>query len=79
MVSKFNCSSLIIINCLHKLVTYSFLDYNDKLYEKSSGSIVNLSNNEYIYLTFSDWKVSTIKIVYNKNDKEIVYDVFDKV
>ncbi len=57
----------------------TLLDYKDKLYEKSSGSIVNLSNNEYIYLTFSDWKVSTIRIVYIKNDKEIVYGVFDKV
>ncbi len=52
-------------------------DYDNELYQKSSGIIVNISDNEYVYLTFKDWKVSTIKIVYVKDGKETEYSVFD--
>ena len=52
-------------------------DYDDELYQKSSGMIVNISDNEYIYLTFKDWKVSTIKVVYVKDGKETEFSVFD--
>lgn len=55
------------------------LDYNDELYQKSSGILANISNHEYIYLTFQDWKVSTIRIVHVKDGKETYYNVFDDV
>jgi len=55
----------------------TYLDYKDELYEKASGSIVNISDNEYVYLTFQDWKVSTIEIVYVYDGKETYYSVFD--
>lgn len=53
------------------------IDYNDDLYEKTSGRIVPISDNEYVYLTFHDWLVSTIQVVYVKDNKETYYSIFD--
>lgn len=53
-------------------------DSNDELYQKSSGTIAKITDNEYVYLTFKDWKVSTIEVVYVKDGKETLYRVFDK-
>ncbi len=60
-----------------KMFNCTNLDYNDKLYQKSTGMIVNISDNEYVYLTFQEWVVSTIKIVHVKDGKETYYSVFD--
>ena len=60
-----------------KMFNCTDLDYNDKLYQKSTGRIINISDNEYVYLTFQDW-VSTIKIVHVKDGKETYYSLFDK-
>jgi|GEM_PF-6588946 len=51
--------------------------YADELYQKSSGIIANISGDEYIYLTFRDWKVSTIEVVYVKGAAETRYSVFE--
>lgn len=59
-----------------KMFKCTYLDYNAELYQKSSGIIANISDTEYVYLTFQDWKVSTIKIVYVKDGKETYYSVF---
>ncbi|MEK3699792.1 hypothetical protein NYE33_22705 [Paenibacillus sp. FSL R10-2199] len=61
---------------LKKRFEYSYLDPSDELYQKSSGLIITISGSEYVYLTFQDWKVSTINVVYVQNDKETVYSVF---
>ncbi len=53
-------------------------DINDELYQKSSGTIAKITDNEYVYLTFQDWKVRTIEAFYIKNGKETIYKVFAK-
>jgi len=55
----------------------TYLDNEDDLYKKSSGMIANISHNEYVYLTYKDWKVSTINIVHVKDGKETYYRVFN--
>lgn len=55
----------------------SYLEYKDDLYEKASGRIVYLSDKEYVYLTFYDWKVSTIQVVYVKDSVETKLNVFE--
>lgn len=52
-------------------------DPSDELYQKSSGIIATISGREYVYLTFQDWKVNTINVVYVQDDKETVYSVFN--
>jgi hypothetical protein len=54
-------------------------DYEDELYQKSSGTIVKISDNEYVYLTFKNWKLSTIQVVYVNGVDETRYSVFDNV
>ncbi|SFR59628.1 hypothetical protein [Anaeromicropila populeti] len=54
----------------------TYLDYQDERYNRTSGKIVTISESEYVYLTFQEWKVSTINIVYVKDDKETYYSVF---
>lgn len=53
-------------------------DSNDELYQKSSGIIAKITDREYVYLTFKDWKVDTIQAVYVKNGQETIYKVFAK-
>lgn len=53
-------------------------DSNDELYQKSSGTIAKITDSEYVYLTFKDWKVDTIEAVYVKNGKDTIYKVFAK-
>ena len=55
----------------------TYLDYNDELYQQSSGTIVKISPNEYVYLTFEDWLLSTIKIVDVMDGRKTYYKVFD--
>jgi hypothetical protein len=64
-------------DCLEKRFECMYLNYNDELYQKSSGMVANISDNEYVYLTFQDWKVSTINIVYVNDDTETHYRVFE--
>ncbi len=51
--------------------------YEDELYQKSSGVIAHIGEDEYVYLSFKDWKVSTIEVVYVKRAVETRYSVFD--
>ena len=64
---------------LEKRFICESLDYQDELYQKSSGKIANISDDEYVYLTFEDWKVSTIKIVYVNKGKETYFNVFNDI
>lgn len=50
--------------------------YEDELYQKSSGVIADIGEDEYVYLSFKDWKVSTIEAVYVKRTVETRYSVF---
>lgn len=50
--------------------------YEDELYQKSSGVIADIGEDEYVYLSFKDWKVSTIEAVYVKRAVETRYSVF---
>lgn len=63
---------------LKKAFICTYLDYNDKLYQKCHGTIASISDNEYVYLTFKYHKVSTINIVYVSKGNETHYRVFDK-
>lgn len=51
----------------------TYLNYKDEMYEKSFGRIDAISNSEYVYLTFHDWLVSTIEIVYVNDGIETYY------
>ncbi|MEO3944827.1 hypothetical protein [Gorillibacterium sp. CAU 1737] len=53
-----------------------YLKPSDERYQKSSGMIASTSGRDYVYLTFRDWKVSTINVVYVQDDQETVYRVF---
>lgn len=55
----------------------TLIDASNKLSQVTSGYVVYLSEAEYFYLTFKDWKVSEINIVYVNNDKKDVYKVFE--
>lgn len=65
------------LNYRNSAFEWTDLDYNVELYEKSSGRIVPISDSEYVYLTFQDWLVSTIQVVYVKDNKETYYRIFD--
>jgi hypothetical protein len=66
------------LNYRNNAFAWTDLDYKDELYEKSSGRIVYISDNEYVYLTFEDWLVSTIQFVCVKDNMESYYSIFDK-
>lgn len=55
----------------------TLIDTHNELSQVTSGYAVYLSEFEYFYLTFKDWKVSEINIVYINNDKKEVYKVFE--
>ncbi|WP_150271167.1 hypothetical protein [Paenibacillus tepidiphilus] len=61
---------------LNKRFECKYPDPQDELYHKASGTIATISSREYVYLTFQDWKVSTINVVYVQDDQETVYNVF---
>lgn len=54
----------------------TLIDTDNELSQITSGYAVYLSESEYFYLTFQDWKVSEINIVYVNNGEKIVYKVF---
>lgn len=65
-------------DCRTKAFKCTNIDYNDKLYQKSYGRIAYISKKEYVYLTFKDWKVSTITAVYVNDNTETSYSIFSK-
>lgn len=55
----------------------TLIDADNELAQITSGYAVYLSESEYFYLTFQDWKVSEINIVYVKNGEKNIYKVFE--
>lgn len=53
-----------------------YLEYEDDLYAISTGMVANINDDEFVYLKHSEYKVSSIKIVYVNGMTETVYDVF---
>lgn len=57
----------------------TMIDADSELAQITSGYAVYLSESEYYYLTFENWKVSEINLVYVKDGKKTVYQVFDNM
>ncbi|GKX31332.1 hypothetical protein SH1V18_38120 [Vallitalea longa] len=55
-----------------------YLDDNNEFYSKSTSMISRIDDKRFVYLTYDNYKVNSIKIVLVNNNKPTIYNVFSE-